>query len=328
MLLLDWNKRKTNSNKREYGSLLKSLTKEKLIEMYLVQNKSLQDIANEYNCTRQMVKVLMDKYSLQRRSRSEARVLAIKYAKFKDFKYDPINEHFFKEWTPQMAWVLGLFLTDGCLYKSTSVNYAFSISVSDIELISKIKSCLNSEKKIIESNQSYDKTRLLYRFEIHRDNMLDDLINLGLTQRKSLNLKFPEVPEEYMRHFIRGCWDGDGSVFLSAGKLRASYVSGSKAFVQTLVEELYKAGIYRKILHTDAEPVQTLRALRAKYPTHQYPIKIHVESRSKSPSYSIKIDSRNNLMTIYNYFYDGVNESMYLGRKHDLFVHGLGLVKT
>ena len=38
----------------------------------------------------------MDKYSLQRRSRSEARVLAIKYEKFKDFKYDPINENFFR----------------------------------------------------------------------------------------------------------------------------------------------------------------------------------------------------------------------------------------
>ena len=42
MLLLDWDKRKTNSNKREHGSILKSLTKEKLIEMYLVLQNPAQ----------------------------------------------------------------------------------------------------------------------------------------------------------------------------------------------------------------------------------------------------------------------------------------------
>lgn len=30
-----------------------------------------------------------------------------------------VNEHFFKTWTHEMAWVLGMFITDGCVHKST-----------------------------------------------------------------------------------------------------------------------------------------------------------------------------------------------------------------
>jgi hypothetical protein len=30
-----------------------------------------------------------------------------------------VNEDFFKEWTEEMAWVLGLFITDGCVSGST-----------------------------------------------------------------------------------------------------------------------------------------------------------------------------------------------------------------
>lgn len=45
-----------------------------------------------------------------------------------------------------------------------------------------------------------------------------DLKNKGCYQGKSLTLTFPSkdiVPEHLIRHFIRGYFDGDGSVFIS-----------------------------------------------------------------------------------------------------------------
>jgi intein-encoded DNA endonuclease-like protein len=45
--------------------------------------------------------------------------------------------------------------------------------------------------------------------------MNQDLINLGCVPNKSLILKFPteeQVPEKFLSHFIRGFFDGDGSV--------------------------------------------------------------------------------------------------------------------
>jgi intein-encoded DNA endonuclease-like protein len=305
-------------------TLIKILTKELLEELYLGKGQSLEDIARQFHCTRPMIQMIMEKHGIARRKRSQARVLAIKHGKFERFKYDDIDESFFRRWTPEMAWVLGLYFTDGYIMERGSGLRVILASI-DIELLEKVRFHLKSNRPIVKRVQGYDKTKYLYMFEFFREQMRDDLIGHGLHQKKSLTMQFPEVPDAFKRHFIRGCWDGDGSVFFSGSKLRASYVSGSKTFIETLVAELYKAGIHRRILREGSETLQSLRALRAKYPAHQYPIRIHIESRSKSPSYSIKIDSRDSLMRIYNYFYAGVDESMYLGRKHDVFVCGLGL---
>ena len=304
---LDGVKSETGYKKRKNykrGVIINSLTKEILNDLYFHQNKSLQDIAKEYNCTRPMVQLLMEKYELKRRTRGKARVLAIKEGKFEKLEYHDINENFFSNWSSGMAWVLGLLFTDGCIRPGS-----VSIHSVDLELLEKIKTFLNSSKPIAKIAQSYDKSKHIYRLEFCREKMREDLLKLGLVQRKSLIMQFPEIPEEYMRHFIRGCWDGDGSVYISNGKLNASYVCGSKDFIKRLILELFKIGIHRK--------------KHLKYKSHfgtKFPVAIHKSKRSKS--YSIKLNTQENIVTLFHYFYDGVDESMYLSRKYTVFVEG------
>jgi hypothetical protein len=151
--------------------------------------------------------------------------------------------------------------------------------------------------------------------------MREDLNKLGFVEQKSLTLIYPEVPEKYMRHFIRGCWDGDGSIFVSGGKLRGSYVCGSRKFIEGLVQQLYKAGI-----HKIKPPKDKLGSdkMWLQYPDGRFPLTIHEGKRSKY--YEIKIDSRDNLEKLFDYFYDGVDESMYLERKFKTFAKGLGII--
>jgi hypothetical protein len=132
---------------------------------------------------------------------------------------------------------------------------------------------------------------------------------------------FPDIPEKYIRHFIRGCWDGDGSIYISGGKLRGSYVSGSLKFVERLVQELYKAGIYKI-----TPPKDKLESdkMWLQYPDGRFPLTIYKSKRSKS--YDIKIDRRENLQKLFDYFYEGVDESMYLERKFKTFAKGLGII--
>ena len=287
------------------GIITNSLTKEILEDLYFQQNKSLQDIAKIYNCTRPMVKLLMEKYGLQRRTRGKARVLAIKEGKFEDFKYSEINENFFSNWSPEMAWVLGVLFTDGCISGGR-----VSIHSVDIELLEKIKNLLSSSKSIAKKIQFYDKSKHIYLLEFYREKMREDLLKLGLVQRKSLIMQFPKVPEEYMRHFIRGCWDGDGSIYISNGKLNASYVCGSKDFIKRLVLELFKIGIHRK-KHLKYKSYFGTRFLLA----------VHKSKQSKS--YSIKLNTQENIAKLFHYFYDDVEESMYLKRKYEVFKKGL-----
>ena len=63
------------------GNIISSLTKERVKELYHRQKKSLQDIAKEYGCTKQMVFLLMEKYGLKRRTHSEALKEAVKQNK-------------------------------------------------------------------------------------------------------------------------------------------------------------------------------------------------------------------------------------------------------
>ena len=64
-------------------------------------------------------------------------------------------------------------------------------------------------------------------------------------------MKFPDIPDEFVNHFIRGCWDGDGSVYIdkSSNSVFASFVSGSKDFITELLSRLCKYGLPIRTLH-------------------------------------------------------------------------------
>ena len=52
--------------------------------------------------------------------------------------------------------------------------------------------------------------------------MSDDLINLGCVPKKSLILLPPKLKDELISHFIRGYFDGDGSIGKYNGRLKFS----------------------------------------------------------------------------------------------------------
>ncbi len=62
----------------------------------------------------------------------------------------------------------------------------------------------------------------------------------GITPNKSLDVKFPYVPDMYLNHFIRGYFDGDGNIY-SRGYL-VSFVGGSLDFMAALENHLKAQG--------------------------------------------------------------------------------------
>lgn len=314
--------------RKRQGQAALILTKEKLKKLYFRENKSLEDIAKEYGTSRQNVLRIMKRYGLDRRTQSTARYLAMDEGKFPKLMQYEIKENFFSEWSPQMAWILGLLLTDGNVHGNN-----VTLGSVDIDLLEKVKKTLNLSKPIITSKQSYDKSKLINHIAFSSKRMREDLNKLGFIEKKSLVLSFPDVPQEYMRHFIRGYWDGDGSVYLTGGKIGANYVSGSLSFIKRLTEELYNIGIFKKSQPYHYEigrnGTKIFRKVRGdmfeKYEKGKYPLTIQKEKRSKA--YYIRLSSKENLQKLFHYFYDGVEESMYLTRKYNIFLRGLKLEK-
>ncbi|WP_369293538.1 LAGLIDADG family homing endonuclease [Alkalihalophilus lindianensis] len=72
--------------------------------------------------------------------------------------------------------------------------------------------------------------------------MKADLIHLhGIKPNKFNTVEFPNVPDEYMSHFLRGYFDGDGHV--NYKKYQVSFVCGSELFMNSLTSVLTRNSI-------------------------------------------------------------------------------------
>lgn len=149
-----------------------------------------------------------------------------------------INQDYFKTWSSNMAYVLGLWWADGCIYGG---------KMFDITLHNKDKYIL---KRIAEELQYegplYDYVdRQAARLNFSCVVIYKDLMALGGCENKSMIIEFPNIPEEYLPDFIRGYFDGDGCITeLKCGRVNSAFTSGSKKFLnQLLIILKEKAGI-------------------------------------------------------------------------------------
>ncbi len=146
--------------------------------------------------------------------------LSIRNNIFKLRRKYSLDESFFEKIdTEEKAYILGFLYADGCIYKtSLIVNLCFI----DNDILEKIKVSLKWQGPIktkkacyvtIKDKKTYSKEqKSLY---IRSQKLTNDLIKLGCVPRKSLILKFPteeQVPTHLLSHFIRGYFDGDGSI--------------------------------------------------------------------------------------------------------------------
>ena len=194
-----------------------------------------------------------------------------------------VNENIFKIInTEEKAYWLGFLYADGYV-GLTDNRVELTLQLSDVNHIKKFKTFLNSDCKI--STNTY-RSRLL----IKNKTIKSSLINLGCTPQKSLTLKFPtyeKVPKELIRHFIRGYFDGDGSLCVTE-KTRSIDVLGTYDFLHQL-------------------------CLESNIATS----KIYVSKSKSNKVFRIVLGSKSDLYNFSKYMYDDCN--IYLDRKYEKF---------
>jgi predicted DNA-binding protein YlxM (UPF0122 family) len=262
------------------------LPKEKLYELYYKQKLSLQKIGKLYGKPKEYIHRRMRIYGFKSRTKSEA----WKHRGTEDIY--KINENFFHHWSKEMAYVLGLLLTDGNIGTD---NAQVSIGMKEGYLLENIKKILKSEHPV-----KYSKSKDIYFFGFCRKKMSDRLFELGITPNKSMKVNFPDVPDQFLSHFIRGVFDGDGSVFFDPRRkeypLRVSFTSGSRAFITTLERKLHlHAGLSKRTIYKRLQ---------------------------KRMSYYIRYCHKDSLK-FFDYIYEGADESMRLERKYLKFLEGM-----
>ncbi len=116
------------------------------------------------------------------------------------------NKYFSNIDSYDKAYFLGLFAADGSI-----VNETMSIELRDYDkyILELFIQKANLNTTLVPDNRDEN---LRYILKFHSKNMVDDLNKNYIYPRKSYNntLKIPDIDKKYIRHFIRGYFDGNG----------------------------------------------------------------------------------------------------------------------
>jgi len=186
---------------------------------YLIENIGKKDIENAKKLERTLNSV-----------RSKRRNLG--YNKKYNPKYQ-INLDFFKKWGEDMAYLLGFIFGDGSI-RIRNKGSELTMKSIDQDLLQSINKVMDSNYKIRKTKEN----RKLYRLTILRQEIVNDLLKLGVVPNKSLVMKFPIIPDKYLFHFIRGYFDADGHIRIVGNCVDIIFTSGSKSFLDSLSRRL------------------------------------------------------------------------------------------
>lgn len=147
-----------------------------------------------------------------------------------------INDAFFAIPNPNSAYWAGILAADGCIHSDRLVS--LELQYQDRMEIFKLKHAISYDGNIFEKK---NKDKSFSRLSFVSKKIVKDLNKIyNLSQRKSLTLRPPNIKnQDIVRSFIRGYFDGDGSIFLSNGKYRISF-SGTKLFLNWIQSTLNK----------------------------------------------------------------------------------------
>ena len=148
------------------------------------------------------------------------------------------NENYFDNIDcEQKAYWLGFLMADGCISIYNGQYFLkLHLQYKDRNIIDSFLSDISSTNKPYTQNKNGYKS---YAVSLTSKHMVESLIKLGLTERKSGNEVFPDIPEKYYRDFIRGYFDGDGCASLGKEKRydRIGFI-GPKSLLERFCEEI------------------------------------------------------------------------------------------
>jgi hypothetical protein len=150
--------------------------------------------------------------------------------------------------TSEKAYVLGLLYADGC---NTRKGLYLALAEEDLAVVEFVKTQLNASNSLRFVPAARTTWKNKWELSIKSAEFSKKLSGVGCIPAKSLVLEFPAfISDIFMSDFIRGFFDGDGSISCSKGSWRATITSGSSSFILKLQEFLSKKAIYTKLYKT------------------------------------------------------------------------------
>ena len=157
------------------------------------------ELAIKYNCSPSKISQVWSKHGLIGKTNRTYHL--------DETYFDEIN-------TPAKAYFIGWIASDGCIYIADTPNKSaiirISISSQDERVLQLFQQELKTDKPLhYHSTKGCNYVSL----EICSDRLVNALVKVGITpKKKTYGNTIPNIPNEFMPHFIRGYFDGDGNI--------------------------------------------------------------------------------------------------------------------
>ena len=209
--------------------------------------------------------------------------------------------------TELQAYLLGFYASDGNINEKRKT-FRIHLQKQDSEIVYLYKDVISPdartfavrEHKTTGRNGKEITAHESFGVDITSSELCNDLVNLHIGYNKSYSdLHIPNIPQELIRHFIRGYFDGDGcfTIWLSQEKGKSDRVRGK--------------------FDICAKSASILNEFIKFFSLHD--VKLNLNYLKRDDMYRITTSSRKEVQKIYNILYK--DSYFYLSRKFNKFDH-------
>lgn len=214
---------------------------DKIIYDYTINKYGLIKTGKNNGVGERIVRRVLLENKIHIRSRSEAAIVSnIQRRQFN------VDDNYFSTENSNMAYLLGFLASDGTVDKKNN-RIKIGLSSIDKEFLVKIKEELKYEGNILNyiTSNGFSVSELTFTSQ----QIKNDLARYNIVPNKTFTFKFPKnLSKKYWIDFIRGYFDGDGSVS-TAGEnaIKWQICSATKDVLETIVDFFYEEYHIKKV---------------------------------------------------------------------------------
>ena len=281
---------------RKYPTLSLEEIENEIIDNYTNKNFGQLKSGRRFNLSSSAVKTILKKHNIEIRDFHTSICLSNQIYDKTSQQYKK-NADFFKNESSNMAWLVGFLAADGNISKKGN-KIRIELSSVDKEILEKIKEIVQIDNPIKEreDKRGFCFTSLEWACKEHKE----DLQAYGVIPCKTYTLTPPhKLSSKFHIDYIRGYFDGDGTINQNNKSLRWGICGASKGVLEWIIKTLEEQ--------------------------YQIPsVKIHKDSSNDKDFYSF-VYSTNSTKKLYEKLY--TPNSLFLKRKKDKYEHLLTLFK-
>lgn len=288
MTLLDKNSVKRRNVQEANSRKIDESIVEQIVYNYTVLGQGASSAGKPWKISQDKVEKILKERGVKLRTYIESKQVQRVYN---------IDDNFFKNQDEDMAYILGFIAADGNVAKKEN-RISIEIHEEDKELLEIMRKKTHNTRPLkfyLHTHENCADTPVV-KFQTWSAEWKKDLAIYNIVPEKTFILKPPTfLNKQYYGAFIKGYFDGDGSVYKTGKHIEAVIAGASKEMISWIRETL-----------------ATQYGIIGVYDSYLTPNKKHL-------MYRIRYNSDYSLSLLYKLWYKDSSSNLYLPRKKEIF---------